>query len=51
MTGVWEGAVNCALWASKSTRPRSHEQRQNPEGLSPLEPLLIVSHLSAAHAM
>jgi len=35
MTGVWEGAVNCALWASKSTRPRSHEQRQNPEGLSP----------------
>ena len=46
MTGVWEGAVNCALWASKSTRPRSHEQRPKPEGLSPLEPLPIVSHLS-----
>jgi hypothetical protein len=46
MTGVWEGAVNCAPWASRFTEPRSHEQRHKPEGLSPLEPLPIVSHLS-----
>src|SRR3954471_22387768 len=46
MTGDGKGAVNCAPWASKVTRPRSHEQQENPEGLSPLEPLPTVSHLS-----
>jgi len=41
-----KSAVNCASWASKSARPRCHDQRQLREGLSPLEALPIVSHLS-----
>jgi len=36
VTEVWEGAVHCAPWASKTTSPRSHEQRQNPEDFCPL---------------